>query len=57
MEQQGDFTENVFSKNSPKKVNFFNKGPNNIWKDNLRKDVQEEIELKLKIEMQELGYL
>ena len=57
MEQQGYFTESVFSKNSPKKINFFNKGPNNIWKDNLRKDIQEEIESKLKNEMLELGYL
>ena len=57
MEQQGYFTESVFSKNSPKKIDFFNKGPNNIWKDNLQKDIQEEIELKLKKEMQEIGYL
>jgi len=57
MEQQGYFTESVFSKNSPKKIDFFNKGPNNIWKDNLRKDIQEEIESKLKKEMLELGYL
>ena len=57
MEQQGHFTESVFSKNSSKKINFFNKGPNNIWKDNLQKDIQEEIELKLKKEMLELGYL
>ena len=57
MEQQGYFTENVFSKNSPKKIDFFNKGPNNIWKNNLREDIREEIELKLGKEMQELGYL
>ena len=57
MEQQGYFTENVFSKNSPKKIYFFNKGPNNIWKNNLREDIREEIELKLEKEMQELGYL
>jgi len=57
MEQQGHFTESVFSKNSSKKIDFFNKGPNNIWKDNLQKDIQEEIELKLKKEMLELGYL
>ena len=57
MEQQGHFTESVFSKNSSKKIDFFNKGPNNIWKDNLQKDIQEEIELKLKKEMQEIGYL
>jgi len=57
MEQQGHFTESVFSKNSSKKIDFFNKGPNNIWKDNLQKNIQEEIELKLKKEMLELGYL
>ena len=57
MEQQGHFTESVFSKNSSKKIDFFNKGPNNIWKDYLQKDIQEEIEFKLKKEMLKLGYL
>lgn len=56
LELEGKFTENVYDRNS-QKINFFNKGPNNIWKDNLNIHIQEEIEKKFKTEMKELGYI
>lgn len=56
LEIEGKFTENVYDKNN-KKINFFNKGPNNIWKDNLNTHIQEQIEKEFKIEMKELGYI
>ena len=56
LELEGKFTENVYDKNI-QKINFFNKGPNNNWKDNLNIHIQEEIEKKFKTEMKELGYI
>ena len=57
MEENGEFTENVFEKISNKKIKFFNQGPHNIWKDNLDIRIRTEIEEKFKEEMMELGYL
>ena len=57
IEESGHFTENVFEKGTSKKINFFNKGPNNIWQKNLNKEIQNELEFKLRKEMQELEYL
>ena len=32
LEEEGKFTENVYSKNDNRKIKFFNQGPNNDWK-------------------------
>ena len=57
MEQNGEFTENVFDKISNKKIKFFNQGPGNRWQDSLNDEIRSEIEAKLNTEMKELGYL
>ncbi len=57
IEENGKFTENVFVKGTNEKVKFFNKGPDNNWKDSLPKDIQIELETKLKNELIELDYL
>ena len=57
MEQNGEFTENVFDKISNKKIKFFNQGPSNKWQDSLKDEIRSEIEAKLNTEMKELGYL
>ena len=57
IEENGKFTENVFEKGANKKVKFFNKGPNNNWKNTLPKHIQTEIETELKNELAELDYL
>ena len=57
IEDNGDFTENVFVKGRSEKVRFFNKGPNNNWQKTLPKEVQRELEIELNNELKELGYL
>ena len=56
-EQEGLFNENVFSKSTNKKINFFHQGPENNWKSKLDSKIIDEINLKFKNEMIELGYL
>ena len=57
IEEKGDFTENVFVKGSTNKVKFFNKGPTNNWQNSLPKEIQMDLEIELKNELTELGYL
>ena len=57
LENTGNFTENVFIKNTNKKAKFFNKGPNNIWQNQLKKNIRLELEKELNKELVELGYL
>ena len=57
IEENGNFTENVFVKGTNERVKFFNKGPKNIWQNSLPKDIQIELETELKDELIELGYL
>ena len=57
IEDNGDFTENVFVKGKSEKVRFFNKGPSNVWQNTLPKDIQKELETELNSELKELGYL
>ena len=57
LERAGNFTENVFIKNTNKKAKFFNKGPNNIWQNQLQKHIQLKLEKELNKELVELGYL
>ncbi len=57
IEENGEFTENVFVGGSNEKVKFFNKGPDNNWQNTLPKNIQIELENELKNELTELGYL
>ena len=57
IEDNGDFTENVFVKGRSEKVRFFNKGPSNNWQMTLPKEIQKDLETELNNELKELGYL
>tara|TARA_B110000014_G_C19959693_1_gene496644 strand:+ start:13 stop:858 length:846 start_codon:yes stop_codon:yes gene_type:complete len=57
MEEKGFFNENTVDENTGKKIVFFNKGKKNEWKKNLNSSIKEQIEIKFKKEMFELGYL
>ena len=57
LEENGEFTENVFETISNKKIKFFNQGPANKWQNYLDDKIRLEIETKLSVEMKELGYL
>ena len=57
IEDNGDFTENVFVKGRNEKVRFFNKGPNNNWQKTLPTKIQKDLETELNNELKELGYL
>ena len=56
-EKEGLFDENVFTRSSNKKINFFHQGPENNWKSKLESKIVDEINLKFNNEMVELGYL
>jgi hypothetical protein len=57
IEDNGDFTENVFVKGRSEKVKFFNKGPSNNWQMTLPKEIQKDLETEFNNELKELGYL
>jgi hypothetical protein len=57
MENQGKFNEQVINKKDGKKVSFFNLGPQNIWQENLKKEIVSEIEKNFNDTMKELKYL
>jgi len=57
IENEGLFKENVINHLNNKKVNFFNQGPKNSWKNFLNEKIKDELEVKFKNEMRELNYL
>ena len=57
IEDNGDFTENVFVKGRSEKVRFFNKGPNNNRQKTLQTEIQKDLETELNNELKELGYI
>ena len=57
IEDNGNFTENVFVKGKNEKVRFFNKGPSNNWQKTLPTKIQKDLETELNNELKELGYL
>ncbi len=57
MEEEGSFNENAYRKSSNEKINFFYQGPSNNWNTKLESKIVDEINLKFKDEMIELGYL
>ena len=54
LEKEGNFNE---YKNREKGFNFFYKGPENNWKEILKKNVSNEIEINFEKEMKKLSYL
>tara|TARA_X000001036_G_scaffold434155_1_gene473038 strand:- start:157 stop:999 length:843 start_codon:yes stop_codon:yes gene_type:complete len=57
IETEGLFKENVINHLTNKKVNFFNQGPKNKWKNFLDKKIKDELEVKFRNEMKELNYI
>jgi len=57
MEGTYGFKESVTNKETGKKIDFFNLGSRNNFKEYLDKKIQTEVETKFFIEMKELGYL
>ena len=56
-EKKGYFKESVYNNNTKSKVDFFNLGPKNSWKEKLQTKNIEIIEKEFNSEMKELGYL
>ena len=57
MENRGLFKENVINFLTNEKINFFDRGPKNIWENSINKSVKESLERKFQKEMKELNYL
>ena len=57
MEKLGKFKEQVINIKDGKKVHFFNLGPQNIWQENLEKEIVLKIEKNFYNTMKELKYL
>ena len=57
LEKTKGFSENLVSNNTKKKVNFFNLGPNNDYKNLLDTETKQEIEKFFYSEMKELEYI
>ena len=57
MEEKDGFLESIYSKKKQKKINFFNLGKNNNWKNDLNSSLVQKIEKNFEPEMTELGYI
>jgi len=57
MENLGKFSEQVENKIDGKKVKFFNLGPQNVWQENLDKEIVLKIEKEFYSTMKELNYI
>ena len=57
LEKSGKFKEQITSKSTGEKINFFNLGPSNNWKKTLDPEISKKIEKEFRQEMLELGYL
>ena len=57
MEKKFGFQEAIYSKKNKKKINFFNLGKKNNWKNLLDPEIEKKIREKFNEEMKELGYI
>ena len=57
LEKKGKFIENVIDKNTKKKIDFFNLGPENKWEKILKVENVNRIEKEFNSEMKELNYI
>ena len=57
MEIEKGFNEAKIDEITGKKINFFNLGPKNNWKNQLKIEIQKKLENKFRKEMLELGYI
>ena len=56
LEEEGKFSENVFSPNDKRKIKFFNQGPENDWKKNLTKDLIDKMNKFYKDDLKKFNY-
>jgi len=56
LEDEGKFTENVYSKHDGRKIQFFNQGPNNDWKKNLNKELIAKMNEFYSEDLKKFGY-
>ena len=56
IENQGKFSENVYSLKDNRKIRFFYQGPNNDWRKNLDKNMIKKINEYYKEDLEKLGY-
>ena len=57
LEENNLFTENVFSKDKKRKINFFNQGAENQWKKNIPLNLKKNINSNFETDLRKLGYL
>ena len=57
MEKQAILSKKLPFGKISKKINFFNLGKNNDWRELLDKDIANQISIKFEKEMKELSYL
>ena len=57
MENDGLFKESNIDEQTGKLKKFFNKGPENNWKNLIKKEIINDVEKKFYNEMKELGYI
>jgi hypothetical protein len=57
LEKEKGFSESMINETTGKKINFFNLGPKNDWKELLNEEIKKKIEINFEKEMIELGYL
>ena len=56
IENQGKFSENVYSLKDKRKIKFFNLGPQNNWQNQLDKNLIDEMNDYYKVDLKKFGY-
>jgi hypothetical protein len=56
LEEEGKFSENVYSKHDKRKIKFFYQGPNNDWKKNLNQDLIQKMNRFYKDDLKKFNY-
>tara|TARA_Y100001958_G_C21203559_1_gene529899 strand:- start:596 stop:1438 length:843 start_codon:yes stop_codon:yes gene_type:complete len=57
LEEEGKFSENVYSRHDKRKIKFFNQGPKNDWKKNLSKELIEKMNKFYKDDLEKFNYI
>ena len=56
LEEEGKFSENVYSKHDKRKIKFFYQGPNNDWKKNLNQELAQKMNEFYKDDLKKFNY-
>ena len=56
LEEEGKFSENVYSKHDKRKIKFFYQGPENDWKKNLNKELANKMNEIYKDDLKKFNY-